>query len=1096
MHQAIVAGGTIIGTRKSPRAEVLTTLLEWASATESTPAERILLLGGFSRLPRGKHESVVRELAAAPTAWGQIVAYGPGSREFAKIATRSGVVVTTIIDRYTLRDVIIRHWESYRSPVLAATNSRGTNLAWAVDDALGSLLSLDAAGIAKSTTRVKTARAEFDLISGVGAIAVKSAEERPDIVLPSTVAGMGLIAVGPEAYTTHSLKTLMLSAPVRSIGTGAFRDCASLNKIVLPSSVKFIGDQAFEGNAALTSLVIPDSVRTIASRAFAGCSSLEEVVLPNGRVSIAHDAFDECHPDLRFIVEAGTTAENWAGKRSQPTDVRPTPVVYPSATRRIMSKGVEYRLLAGGMLEAWNAPDSASGTVTIPSEVEGYPLRGVGHNFVSAESRITALTLPPTITWIARDAFSPGCEVKQINVSNNIQSVGEGEIAERLVVRFNPRRTRDADSVKLSLRMMCTLLDIALPESFAYLADEPFSTLSVSTFTSGVQGLHFATARALTPKNIDRLFSRGVRAFVSTGPIRGTDGAPLPYIFHPYPKEAYELLCAWIAAQYRAKTVAITGSVGKTSTKEMIHRVSATALTTLYSAKNQNGVGQVGRYVQKLSDKTEVYVQETGAGRPHLVERSARILRADAFVITNIGTNHIGNYGGSQDRLLTDKLSHDAFMPDDGVAFVNFDDPKLREIAIQHRTITYGVESRDTDYWAEDIVEKDGELNFAIIDAMAGTRTATIVNSFGRHNVSNAVASFAVGRWLGIPAEKIVAGIASYKGEGLRQNLTEVGGQRVLVDCYNSSEVAIGTTADALEALSVAHSGRRIYVIGDIDDKLGSITEEVHRRVGKDLAGRTSIDRFYLFGHHASWIAEELQSRGREAIATIDREELHNALLNDLNADDVVAFKGGQQMALSITIDKLFGTSFVLSDGDVLEKRGTDVIDGSVTYRIIDEFGAELRKVRSESGLADLAVASSQEGQPVLMIGRAACASTQLKSVSIPEPVRTLAPAAFYQARLLEHIEFPPTLKTIGSSAFNGCLSLQHVVVPEGVTTIGSRAFYRCSGLNSLVLPASVQTIEPEVFAHCGSLTVECPLGSYSERHLRETYPDVNVIAS
>lgn len=1095
MHQAIVAGGTIIGTRKSPRAEVLTTLLEWASATESTPAERILLLGGFSRLPRGKHESVVRELAAAPTAWGQIVAYGPGSREFAKIATRSGVVVTTIIDRYTLRDVIIRHWESYRSPVLAATNSRGTNLAWAVDDALGSLLSLDAAGIAKSTTRVKTARAEFDLISGVGAIAVKSAEERPDIVLPSTVAGMGLIAVGPEAYTTHSLKTLMLSAPVRSIGTGAFRDCASLNKIVLPSSVKFIGDQAFEGNAALTSLVIPDSVRTIASRAFAGCSSLEEVVLPNGRVSIAHDAFDECHPDLRFIVEAGTTAENWAGKRSQPTDVRPTPVVYPSATRRIMSKGVEYRLLAGGMLEAWNAPDSASGTVTIPSEVEGYPLRGVGHNFVSAESRITALTLPPTITWIARDAFSPGCEVKQINVSNNIQSVGEGEIAERLV-RFNPRRTRDADSVKLSLRMMCTLLDIALPESFAYLADEPFSTLSVSTFTSGVQGLHFATARALTPKNIDRLFSRGVRAFVSTGPIRGTDGAPLPYIFHPYPKEAYELLCAWIAAQYRAKTVAITGSVGKTSTKEMIHRVCATALTTLYSAKNQNGVGQVGRYVQKLSDKTEVYVQETGAGRPHLVERSARILRADAFVITNIGTNHIGNYGGSQDRLLTDKLSHDAFMPDDGVAFVNFDDPKLREIAIQHRTITYGVESRDTDYWAEDIVEKDGELNFAIIDAMAGTRTATIVNSFGRHNVSNAVASFAVGRWLGIPAEKIVAGIASYKGEGLRQNLTEVGGQRVLVDCYNSSEVAIGATADALEALSVAHSGRRIYVIGDIDDKLGSITEEVHRRVGKDLAGRTSIDRFYLFGHHASWIAEELQSRGREAIATIDREELHNALLNDLNADDVVAFKGGQQMALSITIDKLFGTSFVLSDGDVLEKRGTDVIDGSVTYRIIDEFGAELRKVRSESGLADLAVASSQEGQPVLMIGRAACASTQLKSVSIPEPVRTLAPAAFYQARLLEHIEFPPTLKTIGSSAFNGCLSLQHVVVPEGVTTIGSRAFYRCSGLNSLVLPASVQTIEPEVFAHCGSLTVECPLGSYSERHLRETYPDVNVIAS
>lgn len=1095
MHQAIVAGGTLICTQVLPRADTISTLERKMDASLNNTEGRILVLGGFTRSSRDMHESLVQELGKKASTWNQIVAYGPRSREFAKAAAHVGVVVTSIMNRYTLRDAIIQHWNSYQSPVLAVASSRGANLAWAVDDALGTSLSLDATGVAKLTTRVETARVNFDLVSGLGAVAAGSSEARSEVVLPSAVAGMGLIAVGPNALGTQSLATLMIPAPVKTICEGAFRESGSLQKVVLPASLEYIGKQAFESSSSLTRVDIPDSVRTIGSRAFAGCSSLEEVVLPSGRVSIADDAFDACHPDLRFIAETGSTAEKWAGKRSQPTEARPIPVTYPNATRRIMSKGVEYRLLAGGMLEAWNAPASASGTVTLPSEVDGYPLRGVGHNFVSAESRITALTLPPTITWIARGAFSPGSEVKQISVSNNIQSVGEGEIAERLV-RFNPGRLRDADSVKLSLRMMCTLLDIALPESFAYLADEPFSTLSVSTFTSGVQGLHFATERSLTPKNIDRLFSRGVRAFVSTGSIRGTDGAPLPYIFHPYPKEAYELLCAWIAAQYRAKTIAITGSVGKTSTKEMIQRVSATALNTLYSAKNQNGVGQVGRYVQKLSDKTEVYVQETGAGRPHLVERSARILRADAFVITNIGTNHIGNYGGRQDRLLADKLSHDAFMPDDGVAFVNFDDAKLREVELQHRTITYGVESRDTDYWAEDIVEKDGELNFAIIDAATGTRTATIVNSFGRHNVSNAVASFAVGRWLGIPAEKIVAGIASYKGEGLRQNLAEVGGQRVLVDCYNSSEVAIGATADALEALSVADVGRRIYVIGDIDDKLGSITEEVHRRVGKDLAGRTSIDRFYLFGHHATWIAEELQSRGREAIATIDREDLHNSLLNDLSADDVVAFKGGQQMALSITIDKLFGTSFVLSDGDVLEKRGTDVIDGPVTYRIIDEFGAELRKVRPESGLADLTVASSQEGQPVLMIGRAACANTQLKSVSIPEPVRTLASAAFYQARLLENIEFPPTLKTIGSSAFNGCLSLQHVVVPEGVTTIGSRAFYRCSGLNSLVLPASVQTIEPEVFAHCGSLTVECPLGSYSERHLRETYPDVNVIAS
>src|SRR5699024_4367797 len=108
-------------------------------------------------------------------------------------------------------------------------------------------------------------------------------------------------------------------------------------------------------------------------------------------------------------------------------------------------------------------------------------------------------------------------------------------------------------------------------------------------------------------------------------------------------------------------------------------------------------------------------------------------------------------------------------------------------------------------------------------------------------------------------------------------------------DCYNSSEVAITTTADALQALSVDGNGRRIYVVADIDDKLGDITEEVHRRVGRELATRTEIDRFYLFGPHAAWIAEELRSRGRDVFDTVDRNDLHEALKIDLTDHDVVA---------------------------------------------------------------------------------------------------------------------------------------------------------------------------------------------------------------
>lgn len=1094
MRQAKVAGGTIISTGASPTAKIVQDLLQRIHSYGSGAEDRLLILGGLTRSARDDHQALIAQLAQATAQFSTIIAFGPNSQRLANLAEQVGVQIRSSVSRFTLRDAIARHWESRDRPVAAVSSLRGPNLAWALDDSLGTLHSLKATGIESQSTRVSTSRGEFDLISGFGAVAVASDGSRSHVVLPNTVCGMGLAAVGPNAFAGTDIRSLMAPAPLRSIGAEAFRACVDLTTVLFPDCLELIGRRAFQGTTAMTHVRIPGSVRTIAPYAFAECSNLREVILPSGRVSIAKNAFEDCHPELRFVVGRGTPSEAWAGRRANPIDTPAFHATTPHDSQRFVSKGAEYRVLPGGMLEAWRAPKKAQGPIALPKEVEGYPVRGIGSNFIGANSSIEELTLPESISWIAEDAFAPDTPLRRVKAPTSVQSIGQGSVADSLL-RRKAKIVRDTDSVKLTMRMMCTILDVPVPESFNYLADEPFTVLSTSILTSGEQGLHFTSASSLTPKTVDKLQARGVRAFVTDGPIRGAGGTPMPYIHLRDPKVAYEIVCEWLARQYKVTTIAVTGSIGKTSTKDMLQGVCSTSHSTLYSAKNQNGVGQVGRYIQRLTDHTEVFIQETGAGRPKLVERSARLLRADAFVITNIGLNHIGNYGGSQDRLLADKLSHDNYMPEHGVAFVNFDDPKLREVSLRHRIIAYGVDSRDVDYWAENITEQNGELRFTIVESETGSRTDALVRSWGRHNVSNAVASFAVGRWLKIPVAKIIDGIASYKGEGLRQNLTEVDGHKILVDCYNSSEVAIGTTADALESLKVEQQGRRIYVIGDIDDKLGSITEEVHRRVGKELADRAGIDKFYLFGKHAAWIADELQTRGRDIVATVDRAELHTRLRDDLSADDVVAFKGGQQMALSITIDQLFGTAFILADGDVLEKRGNDVTNGQVTYRIIDAFGAELRKVRPDSGLTELTVASSQGGEPVYMIGRAACANTELKRVVILSPVRTLAPAAFYQTSSLEHVDLPPTLLTIGSSAFNGCSSLTEIEVPDHVTTIGSRAFYRCTGLRRVVLPGSIRTIEPEAFAHCESVTVECPAGSFAESCIRSEYPQIDVVA-
>lgn len=1100
MHRAAIAGGTIVETRESPSPDVIVELAQKLTAADSPHSERLLILGGVSKALRNDYEAIARRIAATSPSWSHVIVFGPNAKAFAKLTSKCGVTITPVVGRYALRDLIVKHWESSDSPALAVASSRGPNLAWAIDDALGTALSMKSAGVSMRSTRVESSRTKFDLISGVGAVAVGPGSQTRELVLPSTVAGMGLLAIRQGAYSGHSLTTLMVPAPLRTVGASAFRDCESLARIVLPSSLVLISGRAFQNAKALMSVDIPDSVTTIGQRAFAGCTSLRRVTLPSGRVSIAKDAFDGCHPELRFAAVSGSHAERWARQRNIPLNTRPphgnrSPLgVYPHDTRRIKHQGVEYRLLPGGMLEAWNSASGLNGSVLLPAEVEGYPVRGIGVGFIGPDSGIKELELPPSVSWISSHAFSPESQLSRVRSSGPLQARGEGEAVERLV-RINIDRARDVDSIRLTMRMVCSLLRLELPASFEYMADEPLMMLSASMLTSGKGGLHFSRARALTPKTVDRLLTRGVRAFVSTGPFRSGDGSPTPYLYHPDPKQAFEQLSAWFATQYDVTTIAVTGSVGKTSTKEMLQRVSSTSRATLYSAKNQNGIIQVGRYVQKLTDKTEIYIQETGAGAPRLVERGAQILRPDAFIITNIGLNHIARYGGSKERVLADKLSLDAYMPDAGVAFVNYDDPRLRTVQLRHQIVSYGVDSRDVDYWAEDIVEQNGRLEFTIVEACSGSRSDAVVHSFGRHNVSNAVVAFAVGRWLRIPRERILEGIAGYRGEGLRQNLTEIDGRRVLVDCYNASEVAISTTADALQTLSVDGHGRRIYVVADIDDKLGDITEEVHRRVGRELATRTGIDRFYLFGPHAAWIAEELRSQGRDAVDTVDRDDLHEALKIDLTEHDVVAFKGGQQMALSITIDRLFGTAFVLSDGDVLEKRGTDIIDDDVQYRSIDEYGVELRRLRQKDEIATLEVARAMNGSPVLMIGKSACARTRIETVSIPEPVTTIAQAAFFQATALSRVDLPSTLLTIGASAFNGCSAMRELVIPEGVTTIGHRAFYRCTNLQRLVLPTTLRTIDPEILLHCGAVTVECPEGSFAEQLIRQEYPNVKMVA-
>lgn len=1078
-HRMRIAGGVLVAGATGTLND-LSDVLEDVTHLDESGAVPLIVLAPKSTLT----ERTLRALRATPGRAHRTIVLS-AARDEALTESHPWIQQTT--DRFALRDVIAEHWADVSQPVVAVIGALRFDLAWAIDAALGSSLVFDAIGTPRRSMRVSTLDASYNLVSGVGGSAEAASTPRADLIVPSTVAGMGIIRVAPSAFAAQPLTTVSFGAPMRSVGRAAFTGCELLTDLCLPRTLDLIDESAFAGCTSLERVALPRGLRTVGDGAFRGCAALTTVTIPASVVTIGDDAFADCSPSLRFEVEDQSFAHAWALSHAREHRVvsrLPAPTAAAHPTGLCERDGITYEPMPGGGLEICSlgaVPQPAA--CEVPSAIDGMPVRGLGYDAVSQGSPVTSLRLPDSLRWISPYAVADGAALATVSGAPGLQARGRHSLPAG--GRIAVRRTLDADSVRLSLRMVCAKLGIEVPDDLDDDADVPFTGLAAGVLSSAPGNLFFGALDRDRADVVHRLLSRGVRMFVTTRELRSPGGEIIPHLIHPDPRGAFETLCAWIAGQYAAKTIAVTGSVGKTSTKEMLQLVCSTTFRTLYSSGNHNGIAQVGRYVQRLTTKTDVYIQETGAARPGAVESGARMLHPDAFVITNIGVNHIGNYGGSQDEILRDKASHDRYLPEDGVAFLNHDDPKLRELRLTHSIISYAIDHPGADYFAEDIVEGEGRVTFVIVEARTGLRSPAAVMAAGRHNVGNAVVAFAVGRWLGIPVESIVGGIGQYRGEGLRQNLAEIGGRRALVDCYNASELAIVSTADALQRISVPDGGRRVLVFADIDDKLGNITEEVHRRVGRRLVQERDIDLFVCFGAHAAWAAEELRAGGREVFATIDRGELHRFLHAELAPEDLPAFKGGQQMALSITIDALYGTSFVLLDGDVLMRRGKDLVRDGVTYRDIREFGIEVRGL-TDAHPTTLDVPHEIDGTPVHLIGRGALSRSTLVSVTMHAPMRTLGPSAFFQSRALERVTLPDSLRVVGRSAFNGCESLREVVIPDGVTTISARAFYRCASLERVVIPASVLTIEEEVFAYSRSLVIECPAGSFADTFCRE----------
>ncbi len=358
---------------------------------------------------------------------------------------------------------------------------------------------------------------------------------------------------------------------------------------------------------------------------------------------------------------------------------------------------------------------------------------------------------------------------------------------------------------------------------------------------------------------------------------------------------AFHRLAAWYRGLFDVDFVAVTGSTGKTTTKNMIAAVLGKKFSVLKTPGNFNNQIGLPLTIMKLEEGHEVSVVEMGMSGFGEIAGLVDIVRPRVSVITNIGTSHI-ELLGSRENILKAKMEIFDGMAAKGHGLVNTDDPLLRE-GIKTLCIpvtTFGTE--DCDYKAVDI-QTAGENGIAYTLQAEGGHYRIQVPLPGRHNVYNSLAAVAVGRIFGMSYEEIAEGLKGIKEEKMRLNIfTSPEGVKVINDTYNASPDSMKA---ALEVLNEIAEGRKIAVLGDMLE-MGDYTEEGHRLVGA-YAARNRVDILVTVGNNSVHIGHGARDEGmkRECIYHFQDKEKAGLMLDRLvQKNDTVLFKGSRGMKM------------------------------------------------------------------------------------------------------------------------------------------------------------------------------------------------------
>lgn len=381
----------------------------------------------------------------------------------------------------------------------------------------------------------------------------------------------------------------------------------------------------------------------------------------------------------------------------------------------------------------------------------------------------------------------------------------------------------------------------------------------------------------------------------------------LPNCNRPYIKVESSLLAIkQIAAYYRSqldiKVVGITGSVGKTSTKETIAAVLSTRYNTLKTQGNFNNEIGVPLTVFRLTEENQVAVLEMGISDFGEMSRLTAIAKPDVCVITNIGNCHLENLG-SRDGVLKAKTEIFQGMSQDGCPILNGDDDKLITVRnVNGKTpVFFGRENISAcDIWAENVINRGllgSECDICFRD---GTEIHITIPIPGIHMVNNALAAAAVARQFNIEPENIAAGIAGLETLAGRNHIIQTEKYTVIDDCYNANPASMKASVDVLAMADT----RKVAILGDMFE-LGANEDELHREVGRYVAGK-KIDLLITIGKLSKNISDEAScSNSMATVHFRDKDEFFANADKILKNKDTILVKASHGMEFSKIVERL-----------------------------------------------------------------------------------------------------------------------------------------------------------------------------------------------